>query len=133
MSIVRGEDRPVIERGSGLPTLQRLVNRANGSDAVTVLINHFTRGEMVPAHTYDVEEVLLVMAGECTGTVDGRQETARAAPRSSSNRRPVTPSVTPLMNPAPWSLCLDPPTFRSGQPRDARLHGPDRRGLLPSV
>ena len=78
MSIVRGEDRPVIERGPGLPTLQRLVDRANGSDSVTVLINHFTRGETVPAHTHDVEEVLLVMAGECTVTVDGRQETASA-------------------------------------------------------
>lgn len=50
MSIVRREDRPAIERGPGLPTLQRLVDRANGSDSVTVLINRFTRGETVP-HT----------------------------------------------------------------------------------
>jgi len=78
MSILRGEDRPVLERGRGLPTLQRLVDRANGSDSITVLINHFTRGETVPAHTHHVEEVLLVIAGECTVNVDGRQETARA-------------------------------------------------------
>jgi quercetin dioxygenase-like cupin family protein len=78
MSIVRGEDRPVVERGPGLPTLQRLVDRANGSDSVTVLINQFAGVETVPTHTHDVEEVLLVVAGECTVTVDGRQETARA-------------------------------------------------------
>ena len=78
MSILRGEDRPVLERGPGLPTLQRLVDRANGSDSITVLINHFTRGETVPAHTHHVEEVLLVIAGECTVNVDGRQKTARA-------------------------------------------------------
>ena len=30
-----------------------------------------------PEHTHDVEEVLLVTAGECTITTDGRPETAR--------------------------------------------------------
>lgn len=78
MSIVRGEDRPILERGHGLPTLQRLVDRGNGSDAVTVLLNHFTGDEKVPAHTHAVEEVLLVTAGECTITVEGRHETVRA-------------------------------------------------------
>jgi quercetin dioxygenase-like cupin family protein len=60
-----------------MPTLQRLVDRASGSDAVTILINVFTSGEAVPEHTHEVEEVLLVSAGECTITVDGRPETAR--------------------------------------------------------
>jgi quercetin dioxygenase-like cupin family protein len=77
MSIVRREDRPVLVRGPGLPTLQRLVDRASGSNAVTVLINTFTSGETVPGHTHEVEEVLLVTAGECTVTVDGRAEAAR--------------------------------------------------------
>jgi quercetin dioxygenase-like cupin family protein len=76
MSIVRRDDRPVLERGPQLPTLQRLVDRASGSDAVTVLINTFTRGEAVPEHTHQVEEVLLIAAGECTVTVDGRPEAA---------------------------------------------------------
>jgi hypothetical protein len=40
--------------------LQRLVDRASGSDAVTVFINTFTSGEAVPEHTHEVEEVLLV-------------------------------------------------------------------------
>ena len=48
MSIVRRDDRPVLVRGPGLPTLQRLVDRAGGSDAVTVLVNVFTNGEAVP-------------------------------------------------------------------------------------
>jgi quercetin dioxygenase-like cupin family protein len=78
MAIVRGEDRPALDRGPELPTLQRLVDRANGSDAVTVLVNRFSHGEAVPAHTHDVEEVLLVTTGECTVTVDGRDVTARA-------------------------------------------------------
>ena len=77
MSIVRRGDRPVLARGPRLPTLQRLVNRASGSDAVTVLINTFTSGETVPEHTHEVEEVLLVTAGECTVTVNGRPEAAR--------------------------------------------------------
>ena len=77
MSIVRRDDRPVVVRGSPLPTLQRLVDRASGSNAVTVLINTFTSGESVPEHTHEVEEVLLVTVGECTVTVDGRPEAAR--------------------------------------------------------
>jgi quercetin dioxygenase-like cupin family protein len=74
MSIVRREDRPVLERGAELPTLQRLVDRANGSKAVTVLVNEFVQDETVPRHTHEVEEVLLVVVGECTVTVDGRPE-----------------------------------------------------------
>ena len=77
MSIVRRDDRPVLAHGPRLPTLQRLVDRASGSNAVTVLINTFTSGEAVPEHIHEVEEVLLVTAGECTVTVDGRPETAR--------------------------------------------------------
>jgi quercetin dioxygenase-like cupin family protein len=77
MSIVRRGDRPVLVRGPQLPTLQRLVDRGSGSNAVTVLINTFTSGEAVPEHTHEVEEVLLVAAGECTVTVDGRPEAAR--------------------------------------------------------
>jgi quercetin dioxygenase-like cupin family protein len=78
MSIVRRDDRPVLVRTPGLPTLQRLVDRASGSNAVTVLINTFASGEAVPEHTHEVEEVLLVTVGECTVTVDGRSEAARA-------------------------------------------------------
>ena len=77
MSIVRRDDRPVLVRGSGVPTLQRLVDRANGSTAMTVLVNNFTSGEAVPEHTHEVEEILVVTAGECTVTVDGRPEIAR--------------------------------------------------------
>jgi quercetin dioxygenase-like cupin family protein len=77
MSIVRRDDRPVLVRGPRFPTLQRLVDRANGSDAVTVLVNTFSSGEAVPEHTHEVEEVLLVTAGECTVTVEGRPEAAR--------------------------------------------------------
>jgi quercetin dioxygenase-like cupin family protein len=77
MSIVRHGDRPVLARGPGSPTLQRLVDRASGSEAVTVLVNNFAGDEAVPEHTHEVEEVLLVTAGECTVTVDGRPVTAR--------------------------------------------------------
>ena len=77
MSIVRHDDRPVLVRGPQLPTLQCLVDRASGSNAVTVLINTFAGGEAVPEHIHEEEEVLLVTAGECTVTVDGRPEAAR--------------------------------------------------------
>jgi quercetin dioxygenase-like cupin family protein len=77
MSIVRRDDRPVVVRGPQFPTLQRLVDRASGSDAMTVLINTFASGEAVPEHTHEVEEILLVTAGECTVTVDGRPEDAK--------------------------------------------------------
>jgi quercetin dioxygenase-like cupin family protein len=77
MSIVRRDDRPVLVRGPRLPTLQRLVDRTSGSNALTVLINTFTHGEAVPEHTHEVEEVLLVTIGECTVTVDGRPQAAR--------------------------------------------------------
>jgi quercetin dioxygenase-like cupin family protein len=77
MSIVRRDDRPVLVRGPQFPTLQRLVDRISGSNAVTVFINTFTHGEAVPEHTHEVEEVLLVTIGECTVTVDGRPQAAR--------------------------------------------------------
>jgi len=77
MSIVRRDDRPVLVRGPQWPTLQRLVDRANGSDAVTILINIFAGNQAVPEHTHEVEEVLLVTAGECTITVNGLPEAAR--------------------------------------------------------
>jgi len=77
MSIVRRDDRPVLVRGPRLPTLQRLVDRATGSNAVTVFINIFTGDQAVPEHIHEVEEVLLVTAGECTVTVDGRPQAAR--------------------------------------------------------
>jgi uncharacterized cupin superfamily protein len=57
--------------------LAALGRRASGSDAVTVLINTFTSGAAVPEHTHEVEEVLLVTAGEYTVTVDGRPEAAK--------------------------------------------------------
>jgi hypothetical protein len=75
MSIVRRDDSPVLVCGPRLPTLQRLGDRASGSDAVTVFINTFTSGEAVPEHTHEVEEVLLVTVGECAVTVDGRPRT----------------------------------------------------------
>jgi quercetin dioxygenase-like cupin family protein len=79
MPIVRREDRAVLERGYKFPTLQRLVDRAGGSDAVTVLINVFTSdAEAVSEHTHEVEEVLLVTDGECTITIEGQPEVARA-------------------------------------------------------
>jgi len=78
MPVVRREERPVIVRGPQWPTLQRLVDRASGSDAVTVLINNFNGAQDVPEHVHDVEEVLLVTAGECTITVDGQPLVARA-------------------------------------------------------
>jgi quercetin dioxygenase-like cupin family protein len=77
MAIVRRGDRPVLVRGPRLPTLQHLVDRANGSSAVTVLRNVFTGCEVVPEHTHEVEEVLLVTIGECIVTVAGRPEVAR--------------------------------------------------------
>jgi quercetin dioxygenase-like cupin family protein len=78
MPIVRRDDRRVVVRGPGLPTLERLIDRASGSNALTIFINCFSSGEAVPEHTHDVEEVLLVTVGECTVTIDGRSEVARA-------------------------------------------------------
>jgi putative monooxygenase len=77
MPIVRSEDHPVLIRGPGLPTLQHLVGRASGSDAVTVLRNVFASGQAVPEHTHEIEEVLLVTTGHCVITVAGRPEVAR--------------------------------------------------------
>ena len=94
MPIVRREDRPVLVRERGLPTLQRLVDRAGGSEAVTVLVNVFTSGETVPGHTHEVEEVLLVTAGECTVAIDGRPGIARAGDAVIVPPGLVTPSST---------------------------------------
>ncbi len=74
---MRNADRAVLSRGPDLPTLQRLVDRANGSSAVTVLVNRFAGIQAVPEHVHDVEEVLVVVAGECVVEVDGRRFGAR--------------------------------------------------------
>jgi quercetin dioxygenase-like cupin family protein len=63
--------------GPGGRRCSALVDRSSGSDAVTILINIFAGDQAVPEHTHEVEEVLLVTAGECTITVDGRPEAAR--------------------------------------------------------
>lgn len=54
MTIVRCEDRQVLSPGPTQPTLQRLVERENGLESVTVLINQFTHGEAVPEHTHGI-------------------------------------------------------------------------------
>ncbi len=76
MSIVRRDDHPVLIRGPGWPTLQYLVDRASGSDAVTVLRNVFASGQAVPEHDHEIEEVLLVTAGQCIIIVAGRPGSA---------------------------------------------------------
>src|ERR1700738_5250931 len=55
---------PGFVRGARRPARQRVVDRASGSDAVTILINIFAGDQAVPDHTHEVEEVLLVTAGE---------------------------------------------------------------------
>jgi len=77
MPIVRHDDRPVLARGPQFPTLQRLVDGDNGSTALTVLINKFAGNQAVPEHTHEVEEVLMVTAGECTVTINGQPAPAR--------------------------------------------------------
>src|SRR6266516_2264768 len=99
MSIVRRDDRPVLVRGPRLPTLRRLVDRASGSDAVTVFINTFTSGEAVPEHTHEVEEVLLVTAGECTVTVDGRPRAARTGDAISHDSDELCEVIAVLASP----------------------------------
>ncbi len=77
MPVVRREDHPVLISGPGLPALQYLVDRASGSNAVTVLRNVFTSGQAVPEHDHEIEEVLLVTTGQCIITVAGRPDVAR--------------------------------------------------------
>jgi quercetin dioxygenase-like cupin family protein len=67
--VIRGGDRPALRRPSPLPLLQRLVDRDNGSEAMTVLVNTFAGDENVPDHTHDVEEILVVTRGRVTFTV----------------------------------------------------------------
>ena len=76
MALVRRGDRVVHHRGPGLPSLQRLVDGDNGSTRVTVLINTFVGDQNVPTHRHDVEEILVVTAGECLVTVGGLEVVA---------------------------------------------------------
>jgi quercetin dioxygenase-like cupin family protein len=76
--IVRGADRPKAIRPHPLPSLQRLVDRAAGSAAMTVLRNDLVSGQAVPEHSHDVEEILIVTAGAVHVDVAGSAETAAA-------------------------------------------------------
>jgi quercetin dioxygenase-like cupin family protein len=101
MSIVRRDDRPVLMRGPGFPALQRLVDRAGGPAAVTVLINTFTGGEAVPEHIHEVEEVLLVTASACTVIIDGRPEAVRMGDAVIIDQGPVTETLGVVMSGSP--------------------------------
>jgi quercetin dioxygenase-like cupin family protein len=78
MPVIRGADRAVELRGEALPTLQRLVDRSVGSEAFTVLVNVASAGQAVQAHVHDVEEVLIVVDGEISASLDGVRITAAA-------------------------------------------------------
>jgi quercetin dioxygenase-like cupin family protein len=78
MSVIRGADRVVELRGEALPTLQRLVDRSVGSEAFTVLVNVASAGQAVPAHVHDVEELLIVVDGEISASLDGVEIDAAA-------------------------------------------------------
>jgi quercetin dioxygenase-like cupin family protein len=65
MQVIRSTARPTLVRRAPLPTLQRLVDGDVGARATTILVNQFTAGQRVPDHTHDVEEVLVVTAGQC--------------------------------------------------------------------
>jgi quercetin dioxygenase-like cupin family protein len=76
--IARGADHPAAVRPHPLPTLQRLVDRAAGSSAMTVLRNDLVSGQAVPEHSHDVEEVLIVTAGAVEVDIDGAAEVVDA-------------------------------------------------------
>jgi mannose-6-phosphate isomerase-like protein (cupin superfamily) len=78
MPVIRGADRAVDLRGEALPTLQRLVDRSAGSEAFTVLVNVASAGQAVLAHVHDVEELLIVVDGEISASLDGVEVTAGA-------------------------------------------------------
>jgi mannose-6-phosphate isomerase-like protein (cupin superfamily) len=65
MKTIRNADRPAIVRRDPLPSLQRLVDREAGSEQVTILVNKLAFGQCVPEHVHEVEEILLIIEGEC--------------------------------------------------------------------
>ena len=71
MRVVRSADHPAAVRAHPLPTLQCLIDREAGSDAMTILKNELIADQEVPEHTHDVEEVLIVTSGGCRVEVAG--------------------------------------------------------------
>ena len=75
MLVVRSVDREVRRRPPPQPTLQRLVDATVGATTMTLLVNRLRAGEEVGAHLHDVEEILVVVDGECV--VHAGRETSR--------------------------------------------------------
>jgi quercetin dioxygenase-like cupin family protein len=69
VNIVRAADRPIVARRPPLPTIQRLVDSDAGAQSTTIIVNKINEGQLVPTHQHDVEEILLVTAGQCLVTV----------------------------------------------------------------
>jgi quercetin dioxygenase-like cupin family protein len=69
MQVIRATARPTVVRRAPLPTLQRLVDGDVGACATTILVNQFIAGQRVPDHKHDVEEVIVVTAGQCVVSV----------------------------------------------------------------
>jgi quercetin dioxygenase-like cupin family protein len=71
--IVRSDTRPHRQREEPQPDIQQLVDGTVGATSTTVWRNWLVKGQAVVPHRHDVEEILLVIDGECSATVDGEQ------------------------------------------------------------
>jgi quercetin dioxygenase-like cupin family protein len=78
MQVIRAAARPTTVRLEPLPTLQRLVDGDVGASATTILVNQFTAGQRVPDHKHDVEEVIVVTAGQCVVSLADAEEVLAA-------------------------------------------------------
>ena len=74
-AIIREADRPRIDRGGGAATVQ-MTTAAAGARG---LMNGFTDlppGGGIPLHWHDVEEAVLVVAGDAVAVIDGVEHSA---------------------------------------------------------
>jgi len=78
MLIVNHRDRPIIHSASGHPSLSMVVNHEVGARAMSIWTTFHEPGEVVPLHTHEYEEIIIILDGEATVTVAGESVAVHA-------------------------------------------------------
>jgi HTH-type transcriptional repressor of puuD len=78
MLVIDHHDRPVIHSASGHPSLSMVVNREVGARSMSVWTTFHEPGEVVPLHTHEYEEIIIILDGEATVTVAGESVAVHA-------------------------------------------------------
>jgi quercetin dioxygenase-like cupin family protein len=72
--VLRQGELPVINRARGVLS-QPLVLAERGSKDLTIGLSTFEPGSVIPLHTHNVEEAIVILEGQAVAIIDGKEYT----------------------------------------------------------